>query len=97
MRRGITTLPASDAAVILRILRGVVALPLCDARPAQLVLSWRHDNVNPNIAELTRLVASGPAELEHDEPAGASRDGNAKRVARRREVATGSRASGASA
>src|SRR5437588_10625996 len=57
MRRGITSLSASDAAVITRILRGVVALPVCDAQHARLALTWRQDNPNPNIAALVHVAA----------------------------------------
>jgi DNA-binding transcriptional LysR family regulator len=46
-RKGITTVPFGDAAIILKVLRGVVAIPLRDARPALLSLLWRWDAANP--------------------------------------------------
>ena len=61
-RRAITTLPGSDAAFILTVLRGVVAIPLRDAHPAVLSLVWRRDNHNPLVdvlAAIAKNLASG--------------------------------------
>jgi DNA-binding transcriptional LysR family regulator len=74
--RAIMTFPASRAAVIQQALRGVVAIPLCDAHPALLSLAWRNDTLNPLVEALVafaQVVASpeerlpvgalGPAEM----------------------------------
>jgi hypothetical protein len=61
-RGGLTALPSSDAAFILTVLRGLVVLPVRDARPAQRVLTWRRENANANIAELAGLAAGAAAE-----------------------------------
>ena len=45
--RAITTMPASDAANVVRALTSVVAIPLRDADPAVLSLVWRRDNAEP--------------------------------------------------
>jgi DNA-binding transcriptional LysR family regulator len=50
--RGITTVPASQAAMIQRLLRGVVVIPLADARPAVLGLIWHGRNHNPLVHSL---------------------------------------------
>jgi DNA-binding transcriptional LysR family regulator len=57
-RRAITTVPASDAAIILKVLRGVVAIPLRDAHPAVLSLIWRRNNHNSLVHALAALAAS---------------------------------------
>jgi DNA-binding transcriptional LysR family regulator len=62
-RQAITAVPASDARIIEQALRGVVAIPLVDAAPATLALTWRKDSPNPVVEELVsfaeRLKASG--------------------------------------
>lgn len=50
--RGITALPACDAAIIQRALPGLVAIPLRDASPAMLSLSWCEANRNPLVETL---------------------------------------------
>jgi DNA-binding transcriptional LysR family regulator len=61
-RRGIATVPHSDARIIERVLRGVVAIPIRDVEPALLALLWRRENSNPLVRELVaaarRLVAA---------------------------------------
>jgi len=57
-RRGITTVPACDAEVIVKVLRGIAAIPLLGARPAMLSLTWRTDNHNPHVAALALLARS---------------------------------------
>jgi DNA-binding transcriptional LysR family regulator len=54
--RGITTIPACQAATILNILPNVVAIPLRDADPAALALVWREDNHNPLVPALVGLA-----------------------------------------
>ena len=54
--RAITTFPASRAAVIQKLLRGVVAIPLRDAHPAVLSLVWRMDNPNPLVEALVAFA-----------------------------------------
>jgi hypothetical protein len=64
-RRAITTVPTSDADFILKVLRGVVAIPLHDAHPAVLALLWRQDNHNPLVqalAAIARNLAEGGAD-----------------------------------
>src|SRR5262249_1357400 len=65
-RRAITTLPASDATFILKVLRGVVAIPLRDAHPARLALVWRRDNHNP-LVEALAAIAQNLAESSADD------------------------------
>jgi DNA-binding transcriptional LysR family regulator len=61
-RRGITAVPACDAIVILKALRGVSVVRLRDARPFALGLSWRKDAQNPYVAQLAALArATGDA------------------------------------
>ncbi len=55
-REGITTVPASDAQVVQRVLRGLVAIPICDADPATLGFAWRKDNANPSIEALVAMA-----------------------------------------
>jgi DNA-binding transcriptional LysR family regulator len=60
-RRAITTVPLSDAQIIQKTLRGVVAIPLIDAHPAVLSLAWREENHNPIVRALV-AVARGLVE-----------------------------------
>jgi DNA-binding transcriptional LysR family regulator len=60
--RGITTLPASDAAIIRKVLRTVVATPVRDADPAVLSLVWHRDTTNPlvhGLVAFARDLAAG--------------------------------------
>jgi DNA-binding transcriptional LysR family regulator len=60
--RAITTAPASSAANVLKGLTNVVAIPLRDAHPAVLTLTWCKGNHNPNVealAEVARALADG--------------------------------------
>jgi DNA-binding transcriptional LysR family regulator len=57
-RQAITVVPASDASIILKVLRGVVAVPLRDAHPAVLSLIWRRSNHNTLVQALALLAAS---------------------------------------
>ncbi len=59
--RAIATVPGIHAAVITRILRGVVAIPLRDADPAILSLVGREDRLNP-LVEAVRALARNQAE-----------------------------------
>jgi DNA-binding transcriptional LysR family regulator len=56
--RGITTAPAFQAAMIQRLLRGVVAIPLRDARPTILSLVWHARNHNPLVQALAAVARS---------------------------------------
>jgi DNA-binding transcriptional LysR family regulator len=63
--RAITTMPASDAANVVRALTSVVAIPLRDADPAVLSLVWRKDNPNPLVEAIVttaRSLADGGAD-----------------------------------
>jgi DNA-binding transcriptional LysR family regulator len=51
-RRAIAVIPRSDARIVEKVLRGVVAVPLHDAEPAVLSLVWRRDSNNPLVREL---------------------------------------------
>jgi DNA-binding transcriptional LysR family regulator len=57
-RRAITAVPFSDACIIQRVLRGVVAIPVRDAEPAVLSLVWLEDNRNPSVQSLVALAES---------------------------------------
>jgi DNA-binding transcriptional LysR family regulator len=57
-RQAITTVRASVAAIILQVLRGVVAIPVQDARPAVLSLVWRESNHNSLLQDLAALAAN---------------------------------------
>jgi DNA-binding transcriptional LysR family regulator len=56
-RQAIIAIPASDAAIVLKVLRGVVAIPVRDAHPAVLSLIWRKSNHNPLVQALAALAA----------------------------------------
>jgi DNA-binding transcriptional LysR family regulator len=56
--RAIITAPASNAANVFNGLTNVIAVPLRDAKPAKLTLTWRKDNHNPNVVKLTELAGS---------------------------------------
>jgi DNA-binding transcriptional LysR family regulator len=57
-RQAITLIPASDAAIVLKVLRGVVAIPVRDAHPAVLSLTWRKSNHNSLVGALAALAAA---------------------------------------
>jgi DNA-binding transcriptional LysR family regulator len=57
-RSAITAVPLSDARVIQAVLRGVVAIPVTDAKPAVLGLVWLEDNRNPCVQALVALAES---------------------------------------
>jgi DNA-binding transcriptional LysR family regulator len=68
-RRAVTTLPASDARIIRELLRGVVVIPVHDADPFEIVLSWRTDNHNPLVQALVAQAANlGCEELAPERP-----------------------------
>jgi DNA-binding transcriptional LysR family regulator len=54
--RAITTVPASQAAIILSVLSSVVAIPLRDAKPLVLALIWRLDHHTPLIGDLVAVA-----------------------------------------
>jgi DNA-binding transcriptional LysR family regulator len=54
--RGITTVPASDAAIIRNVLRTVVSIPVRDADPAVLSLVWHRDTTNPLVHGLVAFA-----------------------------------------
>jgi len=70
-QRGIATLPASDAMVVASVLRGVIAIPLRDAAPFEITLSWRRDNHNPLVQGLVALAANLEQLHHHCSPDGA--------------------------
>ncbi|HEX5223765.1 MAG TPA: LysR family transcriptional regulator [Solirubrobacteraceae bacterium] len=68
-RRAVGVYPAADARVLQEILRGVVAVPIEDAEPFSISLSWRKDNHNPLVLALTAEAANlGPEELRTHAP-----------------------------
>jgi DNA-binding transcriptional LysR family regulator len=54
--RAIATLPESHVETIVRILPGVVAIPLRDAHPAMLSLIWRKESHNPFVQALVSVA-----------------------------------------
>jgi DNA-binding transcriptional LysR family regulator len=61
--RGITTLAACQAELIVKVLPEVVAIPLRDAHPAEVALLWRSDCHNPLVEDLVavaRSIGAGP-------------------------------------
>jgi DNA-binding transcriptional LysR family regulator len=72
-RRAITTAPAYQAAIVERLLRGIVAIPLRDARPAVLSLVWPSQARNPLVDALAaladRLATPGPVAAGDRDPA----------------------------
>jgi DNA-binding transcriptional LysR family regulator len=69
--RGVTTLPACDAAIIQRALPGLVAIPLRDASPAMLSLTWRAASTNSLVDALVaaaRHIAEEPQVNNHVPP-----------------------------
>jgi DNA-binding transcriptional LysR family regulator len=67
-RRAVATLPATDANVAREVLRGIVVVPLSDAEPFEVTLTWRKDNHNPLVQALVALAANLACE-QLDEPA----------------------------
>jgi DNA-binding transcriptional LysR family regulator len=59
-RQALTVIPTADAAILLAVLRGIVAIPLRDAPPSQFTLVWRTDNPSPLLRALT-TIATGIA------------------------------------
>jgi DNA-binding transcriptional LysR family regulator len=68
LRRAVGIFPATDARILAEILRGVVAIPIEDAEPYSISLSWRKDNHNPLVqalvAEAANLGCEEPLALE---------------------------------
>jgi DNA-binding transcriptional LysR family regulator len=60
-RRGVTAVPACDAVMILKMLRGVSVVRVRDARPFELGLAWRKDDHNPYVAVLAELARATSA------------------------------------
>jgi DNA-binding transcriptional LysR family regulator len=54
--RAIATLPACHVETIVKILPGVVAIPLSDARPATFSLVWRRESHNPFVQALVSVA-----------------------------------------
>ncbi|HEY4428236.1 MAG TPA: LysR family transcriptional regulator [Solirubrobacteraceae bacterium] len=54
--RAITSVPASQAAAVAKLLSGVVAIPLRDARPTVLSLLWRRDVHNALVGSLATVA-----------------------------------------
>jgi len=64
-REGIAAIPASDARIVEQVLRGIVAIPVTDADPAVLSLTWRSEARNPLVRDLVataRTVAGSDRE-----------------------------------
>jgi DNA-binding transcriptional LysR family regulator len=57
-RQAITTVPASDAAIIESTLRGVVAIPVCDADPSMLSLLWGAEHPTLLVRSLVGIAES---------------------------------------
>jgi DNA-binding transcriptional LysR family regulator len=58
LRQGIAVVPLCDAWVIESVLRGVVAIPLSDAQPAALSITWREGERNPGVRALVAIAAA---------------------------------------
>jgi DNA-binding transcriptional LysR family regulator len=57
-RQGLTVIPTTDAAILLSVLRGIVAVPVRDAPPSLFTLVWRTDNPSPLVRALATIAAS---------------------------------------
>jgi DNA-binding transcriptional LysR family regulator len=55
-RQALTVIPTADAAILLSVLRGIVAIPLSDAPPSQFTLVWRTDNPSPLVHALAKIA-----------------------------------------
>ena len=64
--RGIAVVPAGHAAVVVEILRGVVAIPLTDADPANITLVARKDRRNPPVEALFATARQLTAQVTDD-------------------------------
>jgi DNA-binding transcriptional LysR family regulator len=64
-RRAVGVYPLADARVLQEILRGVVAVPIDDAEPFSIALSWRKDNHNPLVQALVAESANLGQEERH--------------------------------
>jgi DNA-binding transcriptional LysR family regulator len=67
--RAITTIPASEAANVVRALESVVAIPLHGSEPAVLSLVWHRESANPLIDS---MIAAARALSLQSPPAGDS-------------------------
>jgi DNA-binding transcriptional LysR family regulator len=56
-RQAVTVIPTADAAILLSVLRGIVAIPLRDASPSLFTLVWRTDNPSPLLRTLATIAA----------------------------------------
>jgi DNA-binding transcriptional LysR family regulator len=66
VRRAITTVPASVAAIIVSVMTGVTAIPLRDAKPSTITLVGREDRRNALVAVLAAFaqnLAGGTADV----------------------------------
>jgi hypothetical protein len=64
-RRAVGVFPVADARVLQEILKGVVAIPIEDAEPFSITLSWRKDNHNPLVQALIAEAANLGQEEQH--------------------------------
>lgn len=64
--RGIAVVPARHAAVVVEILRGVVAIPLTDADPANITLVAHKDRRNPLVEALFATARQLTAQVADD-------------------------------
>ncbi|TML00239.1 MAG: LysR family transcriptional regulator [Actinobacteria bacterium] len=71
--RAITTLAASSAALVPKVLADVVAIPLIDADPAVLAVAWRCDHHNP-LVEAFVMVAREHVSSDGGAPAADAAD-----------------------
>lgn len=72
-RQALTVIPTADAAILLSVLRGIVAIPLRDAPPSLFTIVWRSDNPSPLVRALA-TIAQGIANADEAtaEPNGAA-------------------------
>ena len=57
-RQAVTVVPTVDAAILLAVLRGIVAIPLRDAPPSLFTIVWRNDNHSPLVRAITKIAAT---------------------------------------
>ena len=56
VRKAITTVPSSSAALLVNVMTGIAAIPLSDARPTAFVLAGRRDRPHPLVEEFVAFA-----------------------------------------
>jgi DNA-binding transcriptional LysR family regulator len=98
-RQALTVIPTADAAILLAVLRGIVAIPVRDAPPSLFTLVWRTDNPSPLVRTLAQIAetlsdseaedSAGPSQAPAEGARAAKRAKDAKDPKKRRRSPAG--------